>query len=865
MEKQINFLGVSLTPYSDISPDGQLSACSNLERHAGSLRPVSLHGNPFTLPEQASGFRLITVHNTANFNHFIFHDPDSGTLSWSNQDSTLALAGFGTLPSEVRSVDSIGNTVIVLSDDGLHYYLWKDTDYEYLGRQLPHIPLVWGLRGSVNSFEETIKLTGDYSFLDIPGAFVGLNEEDKNQINSRLRTKLLERLADARNNNYFVYPFFARFGYTTIFGDCCFSPPVLMLPNSGGMVDASLSSYKTMEENRFVVSFHQAALDYTIPGFEEVMAGLQKWNDVITGMAIYVSEPLSGMMEEDEWTTLIKTGGLVWYPVRGAGVGILDLGTGRYQRHRLAPDGYNYGIYMPRISDEDYYNKFRETSVFRKVAFIKLDDLEERAVVRMNPGTLPNLGTLEHIQSEPLNEHDMLIPRYSFVYNQRLNLANITRRLYGFRAETLFTREDGPSSAAAYNYNFYVCCKDGGGNQVVKCPGGLTATTATSLSYFYYPNPSACKMLVEREAVGTGEKKYIEVPLKEHPGLNGAFFFNNLEFPDWADTGTPPEGQPLVCTPNTIYTSEVANPFHFPASGINVVGIGEIVGLSSITTALSQGQFGQFPLMVFCTDGNYAIQVNSEGLFSGISPMQRDVCVNADSITQIDGAVVFVSARGVMTADGSRIDCVSECLNGVQDDLSFIDRQPSFLASSRSVLSPVDFFRRCVVAYDYAGKRILFFSRDEDAAWVLSLEDTSWSQARLGRIRSIVNVYPYSFLQFADSPDILRLDRAYSFTAGESHAGMLITRPLKLDSLQYKSIRQLALEGNFSRPQLISLYASNDGRHWFKLGKSTARRVLTPGRAFKYYRVVIETGLSEAENISGLRIDYAVRPERRFR
>ncbi len=50
-EKQISFSGLNLTPYSDISPDGQLSASVGLEIHDGSIRPSVLAGEKYILPQ----------------------------------------------------------------------------------------------------------------------------------------------------------------------------------------------------------------------------------------------------------------------------------------------------------------------------------------------------------------------------------------------------------------------------------------------------------------------------------------------------------------------------------------------------------------------------------------------------------------------------------------------------------------------------------------------------------------------------------------------------------------------------------------------------------------------------------------------
>lgn len=858
MEKQIKFLGVNLTPYSDMSPDGGLAVCSGLERHAGSLRPVVLHGTSYALPEDKTDVRLLAVHDTASFSHFIFQD-SSRQLYWSSRTTSQVLENFGEPLSGEVSVKALGNTLVAIDGDGMHYYVWEDGQYTYLGQQMPHLPLVFGLRGSVVEQSTEIEIKGDYSSVQNPsgpiGALYVLTEEDRAAVNAVLPGFVNQLLADYKERNEFVYPFFVRWGYETVFGDMLYSPPVLMMPNSGGTVNVQ-STLDAKANCDFFVTFFATVLDYSLAGVEEWKEELGRWADIITGINFYVSDPLAAYVSDGQYSQVWNSNSIATSGQRrNAGFGIVGDGGGRYWTQSAVKAYYSIHVQTPVVTDEEYNEKFRTTSVFWKVATIKPEGLEENAVVQMEANTLVNLGTQEHIDEEPLGEHDQLIPRYSFIYNQRLHIANVTRRLFGFQAETLFTHEAGHSSRTEYRYAFYVYCNDNGGNQVVKCDNGETST-ASNFYWLYYPNPSGYKVVIEQTAVSSGDKKYAEVPMKEHPLLNGSYYFDDFNAVEFSsrDAGFSIEEQPLVDNPNKLYTSEVGTPYHFPSSGINTVGVGDILGLASVTTALSQGQFGQFPLMVFCSDGNYALQVSSEGLFSNVSPMQRDVCTNPDSITPTDGAIIFISAKGVMTADGSDIRCISEVLDGVPDEMA-----------TACITPPRDYFQDCLVAYDYAGRRLIFLSKEEETAWLMSLEDASWSQAGLGTVAAIVNVYPYSYIQFVERHEVLRLDKAYLYEDETVYTGKLLTRPLKLDSLQLKSIHQFVLEGNYSHVQKMTLYASNNGRQWLKLGESTSRRVLTPGRYFKYYRIGIDTSLTEAEDLSGVRVDYALRPERRYR
>lgn len=65
--------------------------------------------------------------------------------------------------------------------------------------------------------------------------------------------------------------------------------------------------------------------------------------------------------------------------------------------------------------------------------------------------------------------------------------------------------------------------------------------------------------------------------------------------------------------PNILRVSELENPFVFPSEQTYTISNGEITGIATITAALSEGQFGEFPLYVFTEEGIWALQ-NGNGI-----------------------------------------------------------------------------------------------------------------------------------------------------------------------------------------------------------------------------------------------------------
>ena len=107
------------------------------------------------------------------------------------------------------------------------------------------------------------------------------------------------------------------------------------------------------------------------------------------------------------------------------------------------------------------------------------------------------------------------------------------------------------------------------------------------------------------------------------------------------------------------------------------------MGISTAAKALSQGQFGQFPLYAFTDEGVWALEVNSSGGYSAKQPITRDVCISSDSITQIDTAVLFATDRGIMEISGSQTQCLTDIING--NDFFSLDRLPGLSNSTQTV------------------------------------------------------------------------------------------------------------------------------------------------------------------------------------
>ena len=131
-ENNIAYTGITQATSDFDCQDGDLSISHNIISQNGAMRPIVLPDGSFTLGE---GERLLYVHSMSQYKNYIVSTQDNG-LGFYDQDMQYqSIEGFSGADS-ILSVSSIGNTVIICSSDGLHYLLYRDGAYEYLGQSL---------------------------------------------------------------------------------------------------------------------------------------------------------------------------------------------------------------------------------------------------------------------------------------------------------------------------------------------------------------------------------------------------------------------------------------------------------------------------------------------------------------------------------------------------------------------------------------------------------------------------------------------------------------------------------------------------------------------------------------------------------
>lgn len=914
MIQEIQLKGTTAVPSDYACPDGDLSVSLNLINENGELHPIP---EEETVRQMSEGDTIMFQHRNANYSNLIVYNSNDKNLYWLSEDYTRTLLASYSA-KQIYQVSGIGNILLVLTDAGIDYYMWDNT-YKYLGNHLPELPISFSLKGDMIK-TDTFELT----FTEPkPNSREGWELSDENieratsTVLAQVNKFIAEKSVDAGK---FLFPFFVRYAYRLYDGSHTMqSAPILMVASSKCAPLAVFEEYAdpmTTIDVSIIGAVHELQYQLDKTDLDE----LKKWKDIVYGIDIFISAPIYTYDQNGKCEKLsVKENGRYdtgeqTYALCLHDNSIADKSTypRRYQlntyEHMYAftfdtnletmPAGR---VILPFKDDDVVKDDIKNTASFYLVKKFNLDDLvsDTRTTIEISGDTLSSLQARETLEDD-YDSHDLIMAKHAFPYNQRMNLANISKQLFdGFSAKSLFCYTDGyvtkytNETPTIYDLKKSVYAdvfikKDG--KEIVVRGGsfqlGVARQNDTSkgvpILFFYYPNMNAYKAVIHRTD-GLFDAPLV-VNLEPHNMLNGAFYFGGWNLPsehNWANDGidsstegdkytneedtfieAEPSTDKSISLSNRLYTSEVDNPFFYPVEYMNAIGNGAITGLSAATKALSEGQFGQFPLYTFTDEGIWAMEVSSEGTYSSKQVTSRDVCLNKESITQIDVAVLYSADRGIMMLSGSESICISDLLMGEGFNPDIL---PNFKVAVQGIpdIRPFrEFFLQSRMLFVYGRQHVILYHPEVSYAYVYSLKSKSWGMMK-SDIVSSVNSYPDTLAMTSD----YRLVTMPTRQSDEPVDVCLISRPIKIQRDILKTISSVITRGNFDKGDISTiLYASRDLRNWFPV-KSSADHYLRAfsGTPYRYFRLVAYGKLQRDETIYGASVQVEARMTNKLR
>lgn len=906
MIQEIKYGGFTASPSDYECNDGELAMSIGLVPEDGALKPVLPPQVQLTLGENQ---KVVFIHETSAFKYYIVINTSTNDTFFTdgNTESEQFLQHLYAFSSstEIYSFNAVGNTLVVLTSEGIHYLLWKSQSegYLYLGTHLPECPISFGLQGEMIRGDEFTINFDNIDFFD-GDVWKDFTDNNKTRITEQVLAKVNKFIADNSTNvGKFMYPFFVRYAYRLYDGSLTMhSAPVLMVCSSDlapqcfvtHMHGEDTSTAINQATLRLGGMFHQ--LDYAVDSAATITE-LENWNDIIKSIDIFVSAPIYTYDQNGECTKFLATDYSDCYSIcknigQKADASVYPI---RYQKSKFSelyaftfePTELTYPAWrlmLPMREGDAIKGDITDNHLFYILKSINVSDLKtERTIIPVNKEYLQSLVTRE-VMTDDYDSHDLLIPKYSYNYNSRFNIANLKKRLFsGYPASSMFPYTDGnvhnwkdgsPTMLdSKVSVLVYFFIKQDGRDIVVRGSYGSFGIN-TPFLWLFYPNTNAYKAVL---VINDYLYDYYEVMLEPHPTLNGAYYFGGWDGLNVSgnETTSSPSASTVdgrtIDVPNKIYTSEVNNPFYFPLLGINTIGTGTILGICSAAKALSQGQFGQFPLYAFSTDGVWALEVSSTGTYSAKQPITRDVCINPASITQIDSAVLFATDRGIMLISGSETICLSDSINSRDlfaiSDLPKADALVSLFneraaedekieIENVSLLPFRDFLTDCRMIYDYTNQRIIVYNPSVNYAYVYSLKSKTWGMIH-SNIVDNVNSYPEALAMLGGN----KLAN-FSISDAQGITALIVTRPFKLGTPDVlKTIDTIIQRGYFKKDHVSQiLYGSRDMFNWYIVWSSKDKYLRGfRGSPYKCFRLALICKLDKAESVYGCTAQFTPR------
>lgn len=520
------------------------------------------------------------------------------------------------------------------------------------------------------------------------------------------------------------------------------------------------------------------------------------------------------------------------------------------------------------------------------------------------------------------------------VYNDRLNLGN-TRTTFGtcdlLTASEAIESEDILYSAAPSPYLMYllVTINTGQGIAYALNPisGGKIFTKDGKEFVIFgnrvigYPDRRATEAkLIVLDELGTSISVIASYTLTASTKDNFAYYFNDqfdaqnaitlyknygyiiaeITWTNLIPTLEPYLNNIEITDDNRLQLSALRNPFVYPVANSYQVGTGAIIAAGVNTEAMSSGQYGQFPLIIFTTKGIYALEQGSgDVLFTSISPLNADIARSDTQIVNISNGVLYVTDRGIFIVLGKEVIEISKLVEGqpdtgflVNDHFNFFFTDPrlgAFTTGLNTELSTNDilqYITGAIIGYDKYNNEIIFSNNDylmnyslaNRYSYVYDLDTASWHKTD-DVYEMFVSNYPHLYgikVSQAEKNGIYDLTQ----DGDDSNIKVLVvTQPQNFDEPGiYKKISRMVLRAMLKITPgtyfTVAVFGSDDLRTWQLLtGGQRAgtenpyqNMLLTRGHgSFTYYRIVLIGQLHPDSTITGIDLTTVPRLNRKLR
>lgn len=717
--------------------------------------------------------------------------------------------------------------------------------------------------------------------------------------------------------NRFCLPFMVRCAYR-LKGDKGWinrSSPVLMIPCMIPEVqilwtNQDDSSVEIINEMAVGTNVVFADLDYAVFGndvyVQNCINDIKKWSDVIEALDIFVTPPLYFYdgnvkikriipafsdpigelgMTIDYWANYYKVPRISVSKLGTAAYSSLDSIINEqdgefYDYVRFNTTNTNRYFALGAKTEEDIKDTVVNENRFYRIASVKIEELTiGRKKVEMDDGVLSSLeGRTALNETGAAHDHNTYVYGGGFVYNSRLIFYDV-KKVSGvtkININTLLPYTNNYTPVPS-DIRIYTAIEKKEGkmykhnNGAANTVTGIVSNGGLPVPFLFLPEEELTDIAIGYVS-NNNAYLYDEFKAIPHKKLVGVYLylgFNNIVdslkkegiVEDYLNTELG--GNHTFSQGNELYVSNVNQPFLFASANTVTIDAEGIIAVQSAVKALSEGQYGQFPLYIFAENGVFALEVASDGAFSKVKVVTNDVCNNPKSITKIDTSVLFITDRGIMLLSGSESICISDAIDSpaafTTDILPKLGNLPHGAVGAAADMVPFrEFLKKSRLLYDYNNQRIIVYNPEQIYAYVYSLKSKQWGMME-SHIKYGINSYP-ECLAVDDENNIVNMSKV-ELEEGTKDC-LIISRPLKLDDGDLlKTIDTIITRGKFRKGAVKTiLYGSRDLFSWHLVASSVDHYLRGfRGTPYKYFRIVLACDLQKDESIFGSTIQYTPR------
>ncbi len=850
MKSRILFSGMNRNLPPASSNPGECTAIVNLRNQSGTLKPVGTPTECYSTGE--SNRRLIYIHSCYDGEHHITLN-DKGVyyeaLISSENDSFISKSTriFELNEETALSVQSIGNTLIVICPEHIYYLLYKMGEYIYLGErpELPEISFFPKLASLPSSFNiEAHDFDRSYT------APSSLPPGELTHLNQAFYDSYFFLQDAAWKEHSFIQPILVRYALTLYDGSRIFISAPVMVSQNEPLQPAKISLLLENKGSDVCFGTKEWSISANIYklGYRIHKLNLENWKDIVRSIDIFVT-PEVGLFEPDIEHEPLK------YTIM----------NGEYS------DGYKYyeitGVPVD-LDMEEIRKYYRDSSLFYK--FETIDDWEKielNTEVVIQKDIRPDM--LVHEETLSIDNTALLSTgaQVSYIHNKRLHIANLKKRLFPGYPLSLFNTRRIPSSPRTAQG--YVCTylKSERGESQVVWSGEIMGFDNYLSPLLSYPDSNAYKMEM---VIQTDTHRYSGTFALTPAGyedcaeyLSDTLTANTLTEEELSQSTAPltlpTSHNDTYILPNILRVSEIENPFLFPAEMTYTISNGGITGIATITSALSEGQFGQFPLYIFTEEGVWVLQSGNKIVcYETQHQLNREPILPGTPIVPLESCVAFVTPKGLFFIQGSTIEQIFPFDESAYESHAPIIKHEVDSSIAKAANDTTDlssFLPGSIVVYNIIEKELICCRPDLQYSLIIHLPS----------LYIYRNSQAYTHLYYDASHLLGQEDsgRIYNLLKEDytDTAIAIVSRPISFNPEGYQRWRELCCRMALSAGEThLSLWGGNDAEADFTCVARATTQGAIPGRAvmrfatpaYKYFRIILSGKVSSDFHLSAI-------------